>query len=200
MYHFVKLENNTWYLQPHTEQDVLDHFNKVMRREFTDGFEDRKEGTYVIKGLRDPSKPEIVMNHPSSPWRIAVEMEEHIKNQSWLEAACGLEERTLRDRLQLLKAGRTLMLANGLTYIPLSEKNPMQIIDEVWKEELVYPLNTNQYDYDKVEYYKNAEGKWEARVDGIQIRSKFGRTSWTIKAYAKEVARKFCNGLSEENN
>ena len=109
MYHFVKLDNNTWYLQPHKEQDILDHFNKIMRREFTDGFEDRKEGTYVIKGLRDPSKPEIMMNHASSPWRIAVETEERIKNQSWLEAACGLEEQTLQDRLQLLKDGRTLM-------------------------------------------------------------------------------------------
>lgn len=200
MYHFVKLDNNTWYLRPHTEQDVLDHFNKVMRREFVDGFEDRKEGTYVIKGLKDPSKPEIMMNHASSPWRIAVEVEARIKNQSWLEASCELEEQTLRDRLQLLKAGRTLMLANGLTYMSLSEKSSMQVIDEVWKEELVYPLNANQYDYDKVEYYQNAEGKWEARVDGVQVRSKFGRTAWTIKAYAKEVARKFCNGSLEEND
>lgn len=200
MYHFVKLDNNTWYLQPHTEQDVLDHFNKVMRREFTDGLEDRKEGTHVIKSFLDPNKPEIVMNHPSSPWRIAVEMEESIKNQSWLEAACGLEERTLRDRLQLLKTGRTLMLANGLTYMSLSEKNPMRVIDEVWKDELVYPLDANQYDYDKVEYYQNAEGKWEARVDGVQVRNKYGKTSWSIKAYTKEVARKFCNGLLEEND
>lgn len=195
MYHFVKLENNTWYLQPHTEQDILDHFNKVMRREFNDGFEDRKEGTCVVKDFDDPSKPAIIMNHPSSPWRIAVEMEEHIKNQSWLEAACGLEEQTLHDRLQLLKAGRILMLANGLTYMSLSEKNPMRVVDEVWKEELVYPLDANQHDYDKVEYYRNAEGKWEARVDGVQIRSKFGRTAWVIKAYAKEVARKFCSGM-----
>ena len=198
MYHFVTLENNTWYLQPHKEQDILDHFDKVMRREFVDGFEDRKEGTYVIKSFNDPNKPAIMMNHPSSPWRIAVEMEEHIKNQSWLEAACGLEEQTLRDRLQLLKSGHTLMLANGLTYMPLSEKNPMQVIDEVWKEELVYPLDTNQFDYDKVEYYKNAEGKWEAQVDGVQVRSKIGRTSWSIKAYAKEVTRKFCNGSNNE--
>ena len=77
MYHFVKLENNTWYLQPHKEQDVIDHFNKV-------------------------------------------------------------------------------------------------------------------------EYCQNAEGKWEARVDGVQIRSKCGCASWSIKAYAKEVARKFCNGSNNK--
>lgn len=195
MYHFVKLDNGTWYLRPHTEQDVLDHFNKVMRREFTDGFEDRKEGTCVIKGIQDPNKPGIIMNHPSSPWRIAVEVEERIKNQSWIEAACGLEEQTLHDRLQLLKAGRTLMLANGLTYMSLSEKNPLKVIDEVWKDELVYPLDTDQHDYDKVEYYQNEKGRWSARVDGIRVRSETGRTEWSVKAYAKEVARRFCKGL-----
>ena len=193
MYHFVKLENNNWYLKPETIQDITDHFNKVMKREFIDGFEDRKEGTYVIKSFDDPSKPAIIMNHPSSPWRIAVEMEEHIKNRSWLEAACGLEEKTYQDRIRFFKNGRTLYLSNGLTYMIPNERNPMKILEEVWKEELVYPLNKNQFDYDKVEYYQNSEGKWEAKVDDIQVHSQSGRTSWSIKAYAKEVARKFCN-------
>ncbi len=199
MYHFVKLENNTWYLKPETVQDITDHFNKVMRREFVDGFEDRMEGTYVIKDFKDSSKPAIMMNHPSSQWRIAVEMEMHIKNMSWVSAASSLEDKTYQDRIQFFKKGKTLYLSNGLTYMIPNERNPMSILEEVWKDELVYPLNTNQFDYDKVEY-REKDGKWEAWVDSVQVRSPYGRTSWSIKAYAKEVARKFCNGSMEEND
>lgn len=192
MYHFVLLDNHTWYLKPETEQDVLDHFNKVMGREFRLGFEDRKEGTHIIKGINDPSKPEIMLNHPSSPWRIAVEMEERMKNQSWLGAADSLERRTLQDRLKLQREGRTLYLSNNLTYFVPNDKNPMQVIDEVWKEELVYP---SKYDFDSARCVLNPDGRWEVYIGDTQVRDEYGRTSWSIKAYAMEMARKFCNKI-----
>ena len=192
MYHFVLLDNHTWYLKPETEQDILDHFNKVMGREFRLGFEDRKEGTHIIKGINDPSKPEVFLNHPSSPWRIAVEMEERIKNQSWLEAANSLEQRTLQDRLKLQREGRTLYLSNNLTYFVPNDKIPRQIINEVWREELVYP---GKYDFDSARCVQNSEGRWEVYIDDIQVRDEYGRTSWGIKSYAMEMARKFCNNI-----
>lgn len=192
MYHFVLLDNHTWYLKPETEQDVLDHFNKVMGREFRLGFEDRKEGTHIIKGINDPSKPEIMFNHPSSPWRIAVEMEELMKNQSWLGAADSLERRTLQDRLKLQREGRTLYLSNNLTYFVPNDKNPMQVIDEVWKEELVYP---SKYDFDSARCVLNTDGRWEVYIGDTQVRDEYGHTSWSIKSYAMEMARKFCNKI-----
>lgn len=192
MYHFVLLDNHTWYLKPETEQDVLDHFNKVMGREFRLGFEDRKEGTHIIKGINDSSKPEIMLNHPSNPWRIAVEMEERMKNQSWLGAADSLEKRTLQDRLKLQREGRTLYLSNNLTYFVPNDKNPMQVIDEVWKEELVYP---SKYDFDSARCVLNLDGRWEVYIGDTQVRDEYGRTSWSIRSYAMEMARKFCNKI-----
>ena len=192
MYHFVLLDNHTWYLKPETEQDILDHFNKVMGREFRLGFEDRKEGTHIIKSINDPSKPAVFLNHPSSPWRIAVEMEERIKNQSWLEAANSLEQRTLQDRLKLQREGRTLYLSNNLTYFVPNDKIPQQIINEVWREALVYP---GKYDFDSARCVQNSKGRWEVYIDDIQVRDEYGHTSWGIKAYAMEMARKFCNNI-----
>lgn len=195
MYHFAKLDNNTWYLIPHTDQDVLDHFNKVLKREFIDGLEDKREGTYVRKDPCNPDKSWVMLNHPSSHMRIAVEARQYVTGESWVEAATRLEDMTLQDRMKMLEQGKTLFLSNGLTYLTLNEKNPMQIVDETWKDELVYPLNKGQYDYDKVEYYQNADGRWEARVGDVQVIDKRGRSSWSIKAYAKEMARCFCDGM-----
>ena len=95
----------------------------------------------------------------------------------------------------MVEEGKTIFLSNGLTYLALNEKNPMRIIDEEWKEGLIYPLNANQYDYDKVEYYQNKDNDWEARVGNVQVMDKYGRTSWSIKSYVKEVARCFCSGV-----
>lgn len=193
MYHFVLLDNRTWYLKPHTEQDILDHFNKVMAREFKLGFEDRKEGTHVIKGINDPSKPEIMMNHPSSPWRIAVEMEMAMKNQSWVEAADSLEKRTLQLRLQLLNDGRTVYLSNNLTFFVPNTNDPPLEINEVWKEELEYPTDKWGHDFDHAVCVRTDDGRWEVWIHGDKVRDEYGRDSWSIKAYAMEMARKYCN-------
>ena len=191
MYHFVKLENNTWYLKVESEQDILDHVNITLRREFNQGFADLKEGMHVF--VSPSGQVNTVINHPSSKWRIAVELEMKMKGQSYLEAANNLETKTINDRLELFRKGREVYLSNGLTYLIMNDKNRMEIIDEKWSDILRYPVDEGKHDFDKVEIRRLENGKWGAWVDGIRIKSEYGTDEWSIKAYAIEIARKFCS-------
>ena len=91
MYHFVKF-NKTWQLKPETLQDVIDHFNKICGREFKEGFEDFRDNVRVETSSVDGLKYLYSRNHSSSHWRNEVELEIQIKDQTWLESACSLEE------------------------------------------------------------------------------------------------------------
>lgn len=186
MYHFVKF-NKTWYLKPECLQDVIDHFNKICGHEIKEGFEDFRDN---VKVNRDSDgKPYLYsMNHSSSHWRNAVEMEMKIKDTSWIETACSLEDKTYRDRIQRFLSGKPIYLLNSLAYSPFKEHPEYD--EEKWVEELVYPF---EYNYDEVRFIQWPNSKhWYAKIGNIDIVDKYGRQKWHDKSYAQEIAKKWC--------
>lgn len=187
MYHFVKF-NNTWYLKPETEQDIVDHFNKICGREFKEGFEDFKDNVSIKKDYNgDPYL--YSRNHSSSIWRHAVETcEIRLKGLSWLQGATSLEKKTFEDRINMFRKGRAIYLRDGLPYY-CSLEHP-EYEEEKWTEKLEYPY---EYQYEDVRFMQWPGGRhWYAKIGNIDITDKYGEQKWYDKSYAQEVAKKWC--------
>ena len=186
MYHFVKF-NKTWYLKPETLEDVIEHFKKFCGREFKEGFEDFRDNTDILKDYN--GKPYLYSkNHSSSHWRYAIDMTMKIKGQSWLEAACSLEDKTYKDRIDRFLKGKPIFFTDGLPYAPLIEWPTYD--EEIWKEELEFPYD---YQYENVRFIQWPGGRhWYAKIGSIDITDKYGEQKWYDKSYAQEIAKKWC--------
>ena len=186
MYHFVKF-NNTWYLKPEKLEDVTEHFKKFCGREFKEGFEDFRDNVSVKKDYNG-EKYLYSKNHSSSLWRYAVEMTIQIKDQSWLEAACSLEEKTYQDRIERFLEGRTIFLTDGLPYFP--PKEWPEYDEEVWKDELEFPY---EYNYEDCRFLQWPDGRhWYVKIGNIDIGDKYGNYKFSDKSYAQKVAKAWC--------
>ena len=187
MYHFVKF-NNTWYLKPEKLEDVIEHFKKFCGREFEEGFKDFKDNTRVRIGSVD-NKPHLEsFNHSSSVWRNAVESIMEIKDQSWLEVACALEDKTYKDRIKRFNSGKPIFFTDGLAYAPLIDWPEYE--EEVWKEELEFPY---EYQYENCRFLQWPGGRhWYVKIGNIDIGDSWGNYKFSDKSYAQEVAKKWC--------
>jgi len=186
MYHFVKF-NNTWYLKPETLEDVIEHFKKFCGREFEEGFNDFKNNVR-IKTDYDGNRYLQSFNHSSSHWRNAVELTMRIKDQSWLEAACSLEDKTYKDRIKKFLEGKPIFFTDGLPYAPLIDWPEYD--DEVWKEELEFPY---EYQYENCRFIQWPGGRhWYVKIGSIDIGDEWGHYKFSDLSYAQEVAKKWC--------
>lgn len=186
MYHFVKF-NNTWYLKPEKLEDVIEHFKKFCGREFEEGFNDFKNNVTIQKDYNG-EKYLYSKNHSSSHWRNAVELTMQINDQGWLEAACSLEDKTYKDRINLFNSGRPVFFTDGLAYCPLIDWPEYD--GEVWKEELEFPY---EYQYENCRFIQWPEGRhWYAKCGNIDIVDKYGHQKWSDKSYAQKVAKWWC--------
>jgi len=181
MYHFVKF-NNTWYFKPETLEDVIEHFKKFCGREFEQGFNDFKDNT-IIKEDYNGEKYIYSKNHSSSHWRNAVELTMRIKDQSWLEVACSLEDKTYKDRIKRFIDGKPMFFTDGLPYYPPIDWPEYN--EEVWKDELEFPY---EYNFENVRFIQWPGGRhWYAKLGNIDIVDKYGYQKWNDKYYAMEV-------------
>lgn len=46
MYHFIKF-NKIWYLKVETKQDIMDHYNIILKREYEAGINDRMASSHI---------------------------------------------------------------------------------------------------------------------------------------------------------
>ena len=186
MYHFVKF-NNTWYFKPETLEDVIEHFKKFCGREFEQGFNDFKDNT-MIKEDYNGEKYLYSKNHSSSHWRYAIDMTMKIKGQSWLEAACSLEDQTYKDRIKMFNKGKAIYLRDGLPYYCCNVHPTYD--EEVWKETLEYPY---EYQYDDCRFIQWPGGRhWYVKCGNIDIVDRYGNQKWSDKSYAQEIAKAWC--------
>lgn len=194
MYHFVKF-NKTWYLKPETLEDVTEHFKKFCGREFEQGFNDFKDNT-MIKEDYNGEKYLYSKNHSSSHWRNIVELTMQFTGESWLKAACTLEERTYKDRIKRFIDGKPIFFTDGLPYYPPIDWPEYD--EEVWKEELEFPY---EYNFEDVRFIQWPGGRhWYAKLGNIDIVDKYGYQKWNDKYYAMEVAKKWCKCGGDWNN
>lgn len=183
-YHFVKF-NGVWYLKPETVQDIIDHFNTIIKNEFVEGFKDYKKSIKICKGA--DGKPWIYRAHPETAWNNAVTMMATVKGQSWAEAAIELENKTYNDRIRLF--GKSPMyLSNGLAYS--TPKKEMEYQDEQWLDEIMYPVS--EFDPDRVRYIQWEGGKhWYAKIDKYDVVDQNGNQKWDTKEEAEKAVRRY---------
>lgn len=185
-YHFVKF-NNVWYLKAESVQDVIDHFNTIIKDTFVEGFKDYKRSIKICKN--PDGTPWIYRAHPETDWNNAVTIMATVKGQSWMEAAHELENKTYNDRIWYAenKKGH-LYLSNGLPYAPLKEEPKYQ--DEQWLDEIMYPVS--EFDPERVRYIQWEGGKhWYAKVDQYDVVDQYGNQKWDTKEEAEKAVRRY---------
>lgn len=193
MYHFVKIDN-IWYLKPETKQDIIDHFNTIVKKCFEEGLKDRVSSTYLCKNYFGQGKDYIYIEHPTTDWAKAVEQYMHIWGLTWVETAHKLETVTYNDRLntfdKLSAQGKTFYLRNGLGIFCCPNAT---YDDEVWSDKMEYPIK-DVYTIDDVRYIQWKDGShWYAKVGNIDIVDPDGRQKWDTKEEAMKWAQIWIN-------
>lgn len=187
-YHFVKFSGG-WYLKPETVQDIIDHFNTVVKGKFIEGIEDFNQSICVCKN--SDGSTWIYRAHPETDWNAVVTSVAAAKGQSWIQAAHELENKTYQDRLKYFGI-KPMYLANGFTYCMLKDEPEYE--DEQWLDEIMYPIC--KFDIDKVRYIQWPDGKhWYAKIDDCDIVDGHGNQKWNTKEEAEQAVRKYFESL-----
>lgn len=183
-YHFVKFDG-VWHLKPETVQDIINHFNTVIKDKFVEGFEDYKKSIHVCK--RYDGTPWIYRAHPETDWNAAVTLLAGVKGLSWFEAAHELENKTYNDRIKHF--GKSPMyLSNGLAYSTPKEEPDYQ--DEQWLDEIMYPIS--EFDPNRVRYIQWPGGKhWYAKIDNYDVVDQHGNQKWNTQEEAEKAVRRW---------
>lgn len=193
MYHFVKY-NNIWYLKPETKQDIMDHFNIILKREYEEGFKDRKSSTHLCKNYFGPGEDYIYIEHPTTPWAKAVEMYMPVWNMSWVMTANKLETVMMNARLNMFDNGRPLYLSNGLTLFEPNDTIKYQ--DECWKDTLEYP-EPEFYTEKDIRYIQWKDGShWYAKIGKYDVVDENGNQKWNTRNEAINAAYSFLKTLN----
>lgn len=200
MYRFVKIKPKnedscgTWYFKPSSVEQVIEHFNTIFGKEISAGIRDKMNS--------DKAK------HPDTAWRFAIDSICNVKGMSWnchglpwLQEAIKLENTVLNNRIKDFENGLDFYLANGVQEF-LPSWNMYEIVDEIEKEVLEYPL-IEQFHFEDVRYMKwdmpslDIKGvHWYAKIGNEDVRDKAGNMKWNTKEEAEEAARWFCQYLN----
>lgn len=200
-YRFVKIRrkrsesNGTWYFNPRTEEQVIEHFKTVIGAEIRDGVKDYTNGSVKVE---DKSKPEgyrIYHSHPTTPWARAVEPYWHLTGGMWIEASIRLENELYRQRLESFRSCNEMYLDNGVVETRLADGD--EIVEERFEKSLVYPMDAGVRIED-VRYMQwnmpdlDMKGEhWYAKIGNRDIVDKDGNMKWNTKAEAEEAAKWF---------
>lgn len=188
MYKFVKIkrkgsDNGTWFFNPQTEDQVIEHFQSIFGREIKDGVNDRFKG-----------------GHPMTPWGRTIEPLMTLYGCSWLEAAIRLENEVINNRLNDFRKGDNIFFNDGVLQTYLIDGD--EVIDEIEKETLDFPIES-QHTLDEVRYMQwnmpdmQMKGNhWYAKVGVYDIKDKDGNLKWNTKAEAEEAAKWFIENLN----
>lgn len=193
MYHFVKY-NNIWYLKPETKQDIMDHYNIILKREYEEGFKDRKASMHLCKNYFGPGEDYIYIEHPTTAWAKVVEQYMSVWNLSWVMTAHKLETETINSRLQLFDRGCVQYLSDGLT--SFSPKDNIEYDDECWKDTLEYP-EPEHYTENDIRYIQWKDGShWYVKIGKYDVVDENGNQKWNTRNEAINAAYSFLKTLN----
>ena len=199
-YRFVKIkrkgsENGTWYFNPRTEEQLEEHFQKIIGAEIRDGVQDYVRG---CKQVADSSKPDGYWTyhaHPITPWGRAVEGYLGIDGGMWVVASAKLENELHQQRINSFKTGKDMYLDNGVVETRLTADD--EITDEVFAESLQYPTEAGAR-LEDVRYMQwnmpdlRIKGThWYAKLGKRDVTDKDGNMKWDTKAEAEAAAKWF---------
>ena len=187
MYHFVKY-NNIWYLKVETKQDIMDHYNIILKREYEAGLKDRTSSTHLCKNGY------VYIEHPTTPCAKAIEQYMAVWNLPWVMAAHKLETEMINGRIQLFDRGCVQYLSDGLT--SFSTKDNIEYDDECWKDTLEYPEPEYYTDKD-IRYIQWKDGShWYAKIGKYDVVDENGNQKWDKYNDAIKAAHAFLKTLN----
>ncbi len=201
----VKLPNwneGMWFFCPQHITDVLDHFNIIIKREITAATQE-----YVRDAVVTPSGA-VLHPHPDTPFGVGVTVLADTFKIPWAEAAVKLENQTLQDRLNAYRDSKYIhiYLGDGITWFTEHNGMEIEILEEVFLDELVYPVK-KIFDYSDVRYMKwdipglSIKGThWYAKVGNMDVIDKNGKMKWDTEAEALRAAEWFVDNYNRKSS
>ena len=167
-----------------------------MKREYEEGFKDRKSSTHLCKN------GDVYIEHPTTPWAKAVEIYMQVWNMSWVMTANKLETELINTRLNMFDNERPLYLSNGLTSFVHNEfiNGTIKYQDECWKDTLEYPEPEHYTDKD-IRYIQWKDGShWYAKIGKYDVVDENGNQKWNTRNEAINAAYSFLKTLNYNDN
>lgn len=201
MYHFVQIEeiktgHRIWYLEPSSEEQVLEHFNKIFKAIISEGFHD------------------VIINpcsHPSTIWRKSVDMCKLANGRNdynifnFLVSSIELENEALNSRINQFRKGLKFYLPEGVACYLLDDRF-FRIVNETNKDILEYP-NDEEYRFEDVKFsrwgdvaFLGIKGEhWYARIKNEDVRDEYGNMKWDTRDAAEAAAKRYCEKQNMKN-
>lgn len=182
-YHFVKIKerNNPkskgmWYLKADSVSTIHEHFLKYVGAEIKQGMKE------IIS--RASGKIGHYTNKFASTVDIMMQLNE---GKPYFIVATELENEMLQTRIRGYINGREQYLTDSLSVLIMSPN--VEIIDEEYKSELVYP-HESKPSLEDVKYMTWYGGKhWYAKIGKIDIVDRDNNQKWNTKEEAEEAAK-----------
>lgn len=182
MFKFVKIKDKFGNVDNFTllcdSLDILESHNNTVMKTVYENAHDNFQNT-ACKGYH-------VTNAVTTLWMLMGKL----KQQTVLETSITLEEKTMQDRIEMLeKYGKIYLNRNG-TYKP--PDNNDEIVEEVEKEELIYPEDEVFYTQNDIRIINWDGGKhFYAKVGDLDVVDKNGNQKWNTWKEARSHAWDF---------
>lgn len=205
-YRFVKIkrgDKSSWWFNPRTEEQLLEHFEKIFGAEIRDGVQDYIQSCHKVADKSEPEGYWIYHAHPVTPFNKAVEAITYVHGGYWIAHAASLENQVLNNRVKAFERGDEMYLDNGVVETRLV--NGDEIIEERFEDDLIYPVET-QCRIEDVRYMQWNEPEmgikgshWYAKIGKTDIRDKEGNMKWDTKKEAEKAAKWFIYNKIQNN-
>lgn len=183
-YHFVLMKNKDipgteyrWYLKADSEAMIREHYKEYVCHEIEDGTRQ------LIKRAMNKEEGHFIGHFAPVAYHTAL-----IKELPILEAPVEVENAMLKSRL-------SYFLKHGVIYLPPSlsvllwSPESYEIIDELCKDNLVYPHEEmpSLQDFSLIQWPGGQH--WYAKLGKIDILDQFGNQRWNTLEDAQETCK-----------
>lgn len=182
-YHFVKIREKrnpdskgTWYLEADSLSTIHEHFLKYVGAEI-------KEGVQQIV-----SRASDMIGHYTNRFAMTVDVMMQLnEGKSCITVATELENEMLQTRIKNYVNGTEQYLTDSLSVLLFSPN--LEIIDEQYKSEMIYPHETKP-SLEDVKFMTWHGGKhWYAKIGKMDVVDRDNNQKWDTKKEAEEAAK-----------
>lgn len=189
-YHFVKVREcrspeseGTWYFKPETKDDVIEHWDKYVAGQISDGVAE------YVEHLKAKAEGRYI-GHFTTCWGSLLEQIGLCTNSPHIIVRAMKEETELYyNRMKDISKGREIYLSEGLTVFMLTS-GYTEIVEDYYSDVLAFPHE--KYTLENVRFIMWDGGKhWYAKIGNVDIVDKNGNQKWNTKSEAEEAAKEY---------
>jgi len=180
-----KQESSDWNLLAKSEEEVKFHFENYI-------------GPEIRKGVKDYIDVESGLKHATTAFSSAISQKIKFDqtNKSANTIATELENKTLLDRLDLIKQGKALLLSMGLQYSTVHED--LIVTDKIIKESFLYPSEDMPTEKDIIIKSWKGGQHYYSKIGKLDVVDSKGNVKWNTFKEAWEESLKYLKEL--QNN